>query len=82
MLNNYHLIPQGTKIFTTNNFHTKISNVEFFQNYGRVELKDINKPRSKHNIIRVVLNLVHKCPKEIKGLFEELQDLVLSEEVS
>ena len=35
-----------------------------------VELKNINKPDSKH--IRVALNRVQRCPKEIKELAKEL----------
>ena len=42
-----------------------------------VELKDIN--RSKH--IRVALNRVRRCPKEMKDVTEEIRDVEVSEEI-
>ena len=43
-----------------------------------VELQNINKPGSKH--IRVALNRVQRCPKEIKDLAEETENTDVAEE--
>ena len=43
-----------------------------------VELQNINKPGSKH--IRVALNRVRRCPKEIKDLDEETENTDVTEE--
>ena len=45
-----------------------------------VELRDVNKPRSKH--VRVALNRVRRCPKEVKDLTEEMMSEKVSDEVA
>ena len=45
---------------------------------NEVQLQNINKPGSKH--IRVAVNRVQRCPKEVKDLAEETENTNVAEE--